>query len=97
MASISRKNRQLEHRFCRWRAPYDEYLTDLEQHGLKDIEKKRFFGFFKFAPELLQFCANFTLMDHSFREGLHNIIFKHECHFLLLTVHQGKFAQDVLT
>lgn len=51
--------------------PYDEYLTNLEQHGLKDLEGNRFFNLSKFAPRLPQFCANFTLMDHSFRERLH--------------------------
>ena len=86
--------------------PYDEYLTNLEQHGLKDLEGKRFFSLSKFANELPQFCANFTLMDHSFREGLRKYVFEHECRFLILdnltalmgdAVHQGKFAQDVLT
>lgn len=85
--------------------PYDEVCANLKQHHL-DMEKgKRFFGLSKFAPELPEFCNSFSLTDQSFREGLRRYLLEHQCRFVFLdnltalmgdSVHQGKFAQDVL-
>ena len=86
--------------------PYDEFCANLKQHHL-DMEKgKRFFGLSKFAPELPEFCNSFSLTDQFFREGLRRYLIEHQCRFVFLdnlmalmgdSVHQGKFAQDVLT
>lgn len=86
--------------------PYDEFCANLKQHHL-DMEKgKRFFGLSKFAPELPEFCSSFYLTDRFFRDGLRRYLIEHQCRFVFLdnltalmgdSVHQGKFAQDVLT
>ena len=86
--------------------PYDEFCANLKQHHL-DMEKgKRFFGLSKFAPELPEFCNSFYLTDRFFRDGLRRYLIEHRCRFVFLdnltalmgdSVHQGKFAQDVLT
>lgn len=85
--------------------PYDEFCANLKQHHL-DMEKgKHFFGLSKFAPELPEFCNSFSLTDQSFRDGLRRYLMEHQCRFVFLdnltalmgdSVHQGKFAQDVL-
>lgn len=86
--------------------PYDEFCANLKQHHL-DMEKgKRFLGLLKFAPELPEFCNSFSLTNQSFRDGLRRYLMEHQCRFVFLdnltalmgdSVHQGKFAQDVLT
>ena len=85
--------------------PYDEFCANLKQHHL-DMEKgKHFFGLSKFAPELPEFCNSFSLTDQSFRDGLRRYLMEYQCRFVFLdnltalmgdSVHQGKFAQDVL-
>lgn len=85
--------------------PYDEFCANLKQHHL-DMEKgKHFFGLSKFAPELPGIRNSFSLTDQSFRDGLRRYLMEHQCRFVFLdnltalmgdSVHQGKFAQDVL-
>ena len=85
--------------------PYDEYCTNLEQHGLTTETGRRFFGLSRFGDDLPEFCNTFSLTDAQFREGLFHYLLEHKCRFVFLdnltalmgdAVHQGKAAQEVL-
>lgn len=83
--------------------PYDEFQENLKQHGLDN--DAGFVSFDKFAPDLPEFCSNFSLRDENFREGLYDYLRKNKCLYVFLDnltalmgdgVHQSGAAQEVL-
>lgn len=64
--------------------PFDEYQGNLQQHDLAGKAGVRFFGLSRFASDLPDFCASFSLNDQTFRDGLTAYLLEHKCRFLFL-------------